>query len=123
MPETMFSADALKPEKIKTPFACIVVVQTHKGLYHDILWYDPKTKLSYIGYGSYSIDLVLDDLQKFFEVDKKGLWKNEIVPIPDCGDCKYRGKKPAKCSCCRRNLYIKDCYESGGQAPQREDEQ
>lgn len=29
-----------------------------------------------------------------------------------CADCKYKGKRHQKCSCCIRNRNMKDCYES-----------
>lgn len=29
-----------------------------------------------------------------------------------CADCKYKGKRHQKCSCCIRNRSLKDCYES-----------
>lgn len=28
-----------------------------------------------------------------------------------CEGCVWRGKRPQKCSCCRRNQLMKDCYE------------
>lgn len=32
----------------------------------------------------------------------------------DCDGCIYANRKrPQKCSCCRRNRYLKDCYEEG----------
>lgn len=29
----------------------------------------------------------------------------------DCSGCRWRGVRPQKCSCCRRNLHMKDNYE------------
>ena len=32
--------------------------------------------------------------------------------IPNCHkDCRWRGVRQQKCSCCRRNLFMKDNYE------------
>ncbi len=30
----------------------------------------------------------------------------------DCTGCRWRGVRPQRCSCCRRNLYMKDGYEA-----------
>lgn len=29
----------------------------------------------------------------------------------DCTGCRWKGVRPQKCSCCRRNVYMKDNYE------------
>lgn len=29
----------------------------------------------------------------------------------DCTGCRWRGVRPQRCSCCRRNIYMKDNYE------------
>ena len=31
----------------------------------------------------------------------------------ECGEYRYLGQRPQKCSCCARNPCIKDCYERG----------
>lgn len=36
------------------------------------------------------------------------------VEVGSCAGCAYSNRKrPQKCSCCRRNRYLKDCYEEG----------
>ena len=35
-----------------------------------------------------------------------------LVPYPECcNGCRWRGRHQ-KCSCCRRNANLKDCYEN-----------
>lgn len=120
MAETMFAADASEPEKIKTPFAQMIARKSGlmNGMYYEILYYEPESRQTYIGWGSYNPDYVLGWLDKYFEIDRGRGYSLAVLPF--CGDCKYKGVKPSKCSCCRRNLRMKDCYESGTQ-PQRED--
>lgn len=36
---------------------------------------------------------------------------DQYVEIGNCEKCKWKGRHQ-KCSCCRRNRYIKDCYET-----------
>lgn len=36
---------------------------------------------------------------------------DRYVEIGNCEKCKWKGRHQ-KCSCCRRNRYIKDCYET-----------
>lgn len=35
----------------------------------------------------------------------------DSVIIGDCDGCAYKEKRWQKCSCCRRNRNIKDCYK------------
>lgn len=36
----------------------------------------------------------------------------DVVEVGNCGGCLYsHRKRPQKCSCCRRNPDMKDCYE------------
>lgn len=37
----------------------------------------------------------------------------EAEPVVQCGECRWKGRRHQKCSCCRRNRYLKDCYEEG----------
>lgn len=37
----------------------------------------------------------------------------DALQISECDGCKWKGKRHQKCSCCRRNRYIKDNYEEG----------
>ena len=36
---------------------------------------------------------------------------NGVTILPDCKGCQYeKRKRPQKCSCCSRNIDMKDCY-------------
>lgn len=36
----------------------------------------------------------------------------DSIEIGSCDTCRYKNRRrPQKCSCCRRNRYLKDCYE------------
>lgn len=38
----------------------------------------------------------------------------DAVEVGSCDGCFYSNRKrPQKCSCCRRNKDLKDCYEEG----------
>ena len=38
--------------------------------------------------------------------------KDSFVEVGKCGGCAWANRKrPQKCSCCRRNPDMKDCYE------------
>lgn len=37
----------------------------------------------------------------------------DTITIGGCMSCKWSGR-PQKCSCCRRNRHIKDCWEEDG---------
>ena len=36
-----------------------------------------------------------------------------VEPVELCDGCRWKGKRPQRCSCCRRNRYLKDGYEEG----------
>ena len=43
---------------------------------------------------------------------KAGNSFSDMEYIGGCESCIYsNGRRPQKCSCCRRNRYLKDCYE------------
>ena len=53
--------------------------------------------------------MVLDDEKRAL------LGDHEAAPYPErCNGCRWRGRHQ-KCSCCRRNANLKDCYEKGTQ--------
>lgn len=36
----------------------------------------------------------------------------DTIPfVGECNGCKWKWVRPQKCSCCRRNRNLKDCYE------------
>ena len=50
--------------------------------------------------------MVLDDEKRAL------LGDHEAAPYPErCNGCRWRGRHQ-KCSCCRRNANLKDCYET-----------
>ena len=56
--------------KIKTNFAKIIVEGTVENPYYSILYYDPKRKEYFNGYGSYNIANVFGWLNECFEIDE-----------------------------------------------------
>ena len=36
-----------------------------------------------------------------------------VIFRDSCAGCRWK-ERPQKCSCCKRNKYIKDCYEDRG---------
>lgn len=55
-------------QKIKTPFAKIIVEGSVEKPYYSILYYDTNENVWYNGYGSYYLNLVFDWLKSEFEV-------------------------------------------------------
>ena len=56
-----------------------------------------------------------EDLLKrgFFPVIVKCALENAPAVVGNCDGCIWANRKrPQKCSCCRRNPHLKDCYES-----------
>lgn len=37
----------------------------------------------------------------------------DFEPVERCDGCRWKGKRHQRCSCCRRNQYLKDGYEEG----------
>ena len=57
------------------------------------------------------MDNALLNIQQLLEIDQYNPCLFDCVEIGNCENCKWKGR-PQKCSCCRRNRYIKDCYET-----------
>lgn len=55
-------------DKIKTPFAKIIVDGTVEKPYYSILWLDKENKGYNVGYSSYCIDYVFKWLEVVFEI-------------------------------------------------------
>lgn len=55
-------------EKIKTPFAKIIVDGTFEKPYYSILWLDKENKGYNVGYSSYCLDYVFKWLEVVFEI-------------------------------------------------------
>lgn len=56
------------------------------------------------------MDSALMKVQSLLERDIQNPLIFDYIKIEGCGDCRWK-KRQQKCSCCRRNRYIKDCYE------------
>ena len=42
---------------------------------------------------------------------KKQNWLDDFEREQNCKDCKWRNKRHQKCTCCARNISLKDNYE------------
>ena len=56
------------------------------------------------------MDNALLNIQQLIEIDQYNPFIFDYIKIGDCEKCKWKNRHQ-KCSCCRRNRYIKDCYE------------
>ena len=102
-------------EKIKTPFAKIIVDGPAERPYYSIMWLDATNKGYNVGYSSYCLDYVFKWLEVVFENVAADELPVNRVDVGDCEGCAYsHRKRPQKCSCCRRNPDMKDCYEWEG---------
>lgn len=79
------SADSDR-NKIKTPFARIVVEGTPGKPYYNIWYFDPADGECYIGFGSYCLDNVFNWLAEEFEITEP---RTDVAPVVRCKDCKY----------------------------------
>ena len=66
--EAMMENDNQKMEKIKTPFAKMIIDGSREKPYFSILYFDPADKDFYIGYSSYYLDYVFNWLNENFEI-------------------------------------------------------
>lgn len=66
--------------KIKTPFAQIIVCGTAEKPYYNILYFDPLDGCCHIGFGSYFIDCVSKWLSEEFEITEDEL-DVDLVPV------------------------------------------
>ena len=57
------------------------------------------------------MDNALLNIQQLIEIDQYNPCIFDYVEIGNCENCRWKGRHQ-KCSCCRRNRYIKDCYET-----------
>ena len=49
------------------------------------------------------------------DIEFVDLMPDDVVAVGSCDGCFYSNRKrPQKCSCCRRNKDLKDCYEEEG---------
>lgn len=85
--------------KIKTPYAHIIVEGTCEKPYFEIEYYDPEKETTFIGYGSYDLSNVFRWLEENFEVEKPtadvapvvhGKWEHDENVFDDewsCSSC------------------------------------
>lgn len=57
------------------------------------------------------MDNALLNIQQLIEIDQYNHCIFDYIEIGDCEKCKWKSRHQ-KCSCCRRNRYIKDNYET-----------
>lgn len=79
------SADSDR-NKIKTPFARIVVEGTPGKPYYNIWYFDPADGECHIGFGSYCLDNVFNWLAEEFEITEP---RTDVAPVVRCKDCKH----------------------------------
>ena len=56
------------------------------------------------------MDVALLNLQQLLEIQRWNPCIFDGFMIGGCETCEWENR-PQKCSCCRRNRHIKDCYE------------
>lgn len=56
------------------------------------------------------MDNALLNIQELLEYHQINPLIFDSLEIGNCEKCKWKGRHQ-KCSCCRRNRYIKDCYQ------------
>lgn len=121
------STDSQQKEKIKTPFAKVIVDGRGANSYFSILYFDPTDKDFHIGYGSYYLDYVFNWLDEEFEIIENGNFSltalsgptREMVErvFPGCDGCKPccgtcekmyswdKYGKPQECDGCKESGY------------------
>lgn len=69
-------------EKIKTPFAKIIVDGTVEKPYYSILWLDKENKGYNVGYSSYCLDYVFKWLEVVFEIVASDEYpSSDVAPV------------------------------------------
>ena len=87
--------------KIKTHFAKIIVEGTTEHPYYSILYYDPKRKEYFNGYGSYYIANVFGWLNECFEIEE--------MPIVDAVEVVHGHWIECEgtvCSVCNKHFFV-----------------
>ena len=83
--------------------------ELYVNLPHIIGWLRAVRKNRSVNTSPY-MDSALLNIQQMLELDAANPIIADSFPIGGCGTCKWSGRTQ-KCSCCRRNRYIKDCWE------------
>ena len=107
--ESMMESDSQRHEKIKTPFAKIIVEGKLEKPYFSILYFDPADKDFHIGYSSYYLGYVFNWLNEEFEIVEDGNFAlSALRPVSreqvekvwrGCSWCNNEGKKPENWEC------------------------
>ena len=58
------------------------------------------------------MDNAILNIQQMLELDAYNPIIFDYITIGGCRTCRFSGRHQ-KCSCCRRNRYLKDCWEEG----------
>ena len=126
--EDMSRADLRKINKIKTPFATIIVGGTAEKPYYSILWLDKEKKEYNVGYSSFCLEFVFKWLEEEFEIAAADeAPKEDVAPVRHgqafylddfanagwyCDQChKKHPKKPKFCSNCGAKLDLEAQHE------------
>ena len=83
-------------DKIKTPFAKLVVSGSKKNPYYEIMYLDPNDLQIHIGYGSCHVKFVFEWLEEYFEIDEHSDCSLAIVKGLDEDTCDLISKKDAQ---------------------------
>lgn len=99
--------------KIKTPFARIVVGGTPEKPYYNIWYFDPADGKCHIGFGSYRLDYVFRWLAEEFEVTEP---HTAVAPVVrGRWECVYddsTGETDITCSHCKNTRTVNGCFVS-----------
>lgn len=102
------SADSGR-NKIKTPFARIIVEGTPEKPYYNIWYFDPTDGECHIGFGSYCLDNVFNWLAEEFEITEPAA---DVEPVVRYKDCKHMRRDNVGIFCKVWNGY-NGCREDG----------
>lgn len=99
--DNLTAEPAGKIEKIKTPFAVVIVGgQTERPCY-SVMWWDTIGQEYNIGYSSYNIAFVFDWLEAYFEVDQNAKHPHELT----LDDLRPKGRwVDGNCSMCGASI-------------------
>lgn len=86
--EAVSADDCSEVDKIKTPFAQIIVCGTAEKPYFNIAYFDADGS-GHIGWGSYYLEYVFKWLEENFEITEEPL-AVDLGPVVRCKDCKRR---------------------------------
>lgn len=98
-------------EKIKTPFAKIIVDGTVEKPYYSILWLDKENKGYNVGYSSYCLDYVFKWLEVVFEIVASDEYPSADAALVVHGrwisldECANEG---VYCSICKKKVWKSD---------------